>query len=56
MEKSIAYKLSRIRERFDNIGDTVGVLMCDNLADDLDVNIKYTKINNDIEESGDDGH
>lgn len=40
MNKSVAYKLSRIRERFDNIGDQDGVLMCDNLADDLDVKIE----------------
>lgn len=50
MNKSVAYKLARIRERFDNIGDSDGVLMCDNLADDLDVKIDSDTVESDSED------
>lgn len=38
-EQGIAYKLKQIRNRFYDLGDDYGVTMCNNLAEDLDIDI-----------------
>jgi len=37
---SITYKLKQIRNRFYEAGDDGGVLLCENLAEDLNIDIK----------------
>lgn len=36
--QAVKYKLKFLRNRFYDAGDDAGVMMCDNLAEDLDIN------------------